>query len=105
MTVNGFVLKRLTLALSPCSWSTTCLRATLGVLIEMMSVILPPGALRLALACIVVISHYAYLSGASLYAPIDGPAVVGFFFFSGYWVAQLWHTKYSRRSLPPTCHR
>jgi peptidoglycan/LPS O-acetylase OafA/YrhL len=61
-----------------------------------MSVILPPGALRLLLACIVVVSHYGYLSGSPLYSPIDGPAVVGFFFFSGYWVALLWRTKYSR---------
>jgi peptidoglycan/LPS O-acetylase OafA/YrhL len=62
----------------------------------MTCLILSPGALRLALALIVVVAHYAYLSGTPLYVPIDGPAVVGFFFFSGYWVARLWCTKYSR---------
>jgi peptidoglycan/LPS O-acetylase OafA/YrhL len=66
----------------------------------MMSLILPPGALRLALACIVVTSHYAFLSHAPVYVLADSAAVVGFFFFSGYWVARLWQTKYSRCRAP-----
>ena len=75
---------------------TPCKRGRSVGVRAMTSLILPPGALRLVLAGIVVVAHYAYLSGAPLYAPIDGPAVVGFFFFSGYWVARLWDTKYSR---------
>ena len=52
------------------------------------------------LALIVVVSHYAYLSGNTLGVPIDGPAVVGFFFLSGYWVNVLWDSKYSRTHSP-----
>lgn len=66
----------------------------------MIWLIPPPGALRLILACLVVISHYAFLSGHPLHVGIDGPAVIGFFFFSGYWITRLWRDKYSRCQSP-----
>lgn len=62
--------------------------------------ILPPGAMRLVLAGLVVWSHYAWLAGSSLYNVLEGVAVLGFFFLSGYWVANLWKTKYSRCRAP-----
>jgi peptidoglycan/LPS O-acetylase OafA/YrhL len=59
------------------------------------AIILPPGALRFALAVVVMLAHYRYLD-----SPFDGVAVVGFFFLSGYWIARLWDFKYSRCSNP-----
>jgi peptidoglycan/LPS O-acetylase OafA/YrhL len=57
--------------------------------------ILPPGALRLALAAVVVLDHRGYL-----WPPFDGLAVGGFFFLSGYWIASLWDATYSRCENP-----
>jgi peptidoglycan/LPS O-acetylase OafA/YrhL len=62
--------------------------------------LLRPGALRLALASIVVLAHYTILSGGRLHTPIDGAAVVAFFFLSGYWVTKLWDKTYSTLRSP-----
>lgn len=64
------------------------------------ALILPPGALRLVLAGLVVWSHFASLAGSPLYTPLEGVAVCGFFFLSGYWVASLWERKYARCAAP-----
>lgn len=56
--------------------------------------LLRPGAMRLVLAALVVATHFGYLS--RLPVRLDGPAVFGFFFLSGYWVSRLWDCKYSR---------
>jgi peptidoglycan/LPS O-acetylase OafA/YrhL len=64
------------------------------------AVVVPPGALRLIFAAIVVGAHYAQFSGHHLNAPIDGMAVNGFFVLSGYWVARLWDTTYSKLPSP-----
>lgn len=44
-----------------------------------------PGALRLALALVVVVSHLSALN-------VGRPAVVLFFVLSGYWVSRRWHS-------------
>ena len=64
------------------------------------ALILPPGAMRLLLAGLVVWSHFASLAGSPLYTPLEGVAVCGFFFLSGYWVANLWERKYVRCRAP-----
>jgi peptidoglycan/LPS O-acetylase OafA/YrhL len=62
-------------------------------------VVLPPGALRLTLAALVLASHY--LPGVGFRAFLfDAVPVYGFFFLSGYWVARLWDDKYSRTRSP-----
>ena len=63
-------------------------------------VVVPPGALRLIFASIVVVAHYSIFSGHHLPAPIDGVAVNGFFFLSGYWVTRLWDNTYSKLPSP-----
>jgi peptidoglycan/LPS O-acetylase OafA/YrhL len=62
--------------------------------------VVPPGALRLILAMIVVVAHYAGFTGNHLHAPIDGVAVSGFFFLSGFWVTRLWDNSYSKLPSP-----
>ncbi|MES2192856.1 MAG: acyltransferase [Pseudomonadota bacterium] len=64
------------------------------------TLILPPGALRLVLAGLVVWSHFASLAKSPLYTPLEGIAVCGFFFLSGYWVANLWENRYARCRAP-----
>jgi peptidoglycan/LPS O-acetylase OafA/YrhL len=64
------------------------------------ALILPPGALRFALAVVVVWAHYAFLTGSPRYNPLDPVAVCGFFFLSGYWIAVLWDKNYSRCRAP-----
>jgi peptidoglycan/LPS O-acetylase OafA/YrhL len=64
------------------------------------ALILPPGALRLVLAALVVWSHFASLAGSPLYTPLEGISVCGFFFLSGYWVANLWEKRYARCRAP-----
>lgn len=58
----------------------------------MNRMILPPGALRLVLAGMVLASHY----WPGRWAPFEAAAVHGFFFLSGYWVARLWDLKYAK---------
>jgi len=58
-------------------------------------IVLPPGALRLVLALVVVCSHYGWLR-----TPLDGASVAGFFLLSGYWVTKLWDKRYSRLAHP-----
>jgi len=65
-------------------------------------VVVAPGALRLIFAAIVVVAHYALLAGHPLSAPINGVAVNGFFALSGYWIARLWDSTYSRLPSPTT---
>jgi peptidoglycan/LPS O-acetylase OafA/YrhL len=64
------------------------------------ALILPPGALRMALATVVIWAHYAFLTGSPRFNPLDPVAVCGFFFLSGYWIADLWDKKYSRCRAP-----
>jgi peptidoglycan/LPS O-acetylase OafA/YrhL len=61
---------------------------------------LSPGAMRLALATAVVLTHYLGLVGLQMYLPLDGVPVYGFFFLSGYWIARLWDAKY-RKTVNP----
>jgi peptidoglycan/LPS O-acetylase OafA/YrhL len=64
------------------------------------ALILPPGALRLLLAGLVVWSHFAMLAGVPLLTPLEGVGVFGFFFLSGYWVACLWDSRYVHTRAP-----
>jgi peptidoglycan/LPS O-acetylase OafA/YrhL len=61
---------------------------------------LSPGALRLALAVTVTLTHYLPMGGLQMYLPLDGVPVYGFFFLSGYWIAQLWIDKYQNTANP-----
>jgi peptidoglycan/LPS O-acetylase OafA/YrhL len=62
--------------------------------------VLSPGALRLALAAMVVAAHYLPALGVPVSFLFDAVPVYGFFFLSGYWVARLWDEKYSRCRQP-----
>jgi peptidoglycan/LPS O-acetylase OafA/YrhL len=54
-----------------------------------MMFVLAPGAMRLLLASLVVTTHYLdwLRIGIPWGVPIDGVAVSGFFFVSGFWIA------------------
>lgn len=54
----------------------------------MRGLILPPGAFRLLLAYAVLASHISALDIGRL-------AVLLFFFLSGYWIANIWETKFA----------
>jgi peptidoglycan/LPS O-acetylase OafA/YrhL len=62
--------------------------------------VLSPGAMRLALAAMVVASHYLPAAGIPVAFLFDAVPVYGFFFLSGYWVARLWDEKYSHCRRP-----
>ena len=61
---------------------------------------LSPGALRLALAIAVMLTHYLPLAGLRMYLPLDGVPVYGFFFLSGFWITRLWENKYQNTNNP-----
>ncbi len=65
-----------------------------------IDLILPPGAMRLALAVTVVLSHYLPASRIPFYLPFDAIPVYGFFFLSGFWISRLWYDKYRRCHCP-----
>lgn len=62
--------------------------------------VLKPGAMRVVLASIVIAMHYALFVGVPFVTPVDGVPVYGFFFLSGYWVSNLWDTKYLKCKNP-----
>jgi peptidoglycan/LPS O-acetylase OafA/YrhL len=57
------------------------------------SLVMPPGAFRLLLAVLVVVSHLCRLDIGRL-------AVLLFFFLSGYWVTKVWDEKFGGREAP-----
>lgn len=58
----------------------------------MQGLVLPPGAFRLVLAFVVLISHMSSLDVGRL-------AVLLFFYLSGYWTVRIWSEKFDRRSV------
>jgi peptidoglycan/LPS O-acetylase OafA/YrhL len=59
-------------------------------MVAFQHLILPPGAFRLVLALMVVVSHLTRFDIGRL-------AVLLFFFLSGYWTAQIWAAKFAGR--------
>jgi peptidoglycan/LPS O-acetylase OafA/YrhL len=59
-------------------------------MVAFQHLILPPGAFRLLLAMMVVVSHLTRFDIGRL-------AVLLFFFLSGYWTAQIWAAKFAGR--------
>lgn len=59
-----------------------------GAFADLTWLVLPPGAVRLVLATLVLVSHLSRLE-------IGRFAVLVFFYLSGFWVTRLWETQYA----------
>src|SRR5687768_1766047 len=78
------------LALRECVFDRQPPLCLCGEMVAFQHLILPPGAFRLLLALMVVVSHLTRFDIGRL-------AVLLFFFLSGYWTAQIWAAKFAGR--------